>query len=129
MPLGTSGRRPRCVHGKQCHPCRSGPVGGARVVFTGNSATRPARDLWDASRLVNFTTKTTQQQQQQQQQQHLPPPTTNPSWNPWRQSSWSITQHCNHSPTSRMRVTILLKQMSHIYLNRLRNFDIRHAHQ
>ena len=28
VPLGIGGRRPRCVHGKQCHPCRSGPVGG-----------------------------------------------------------------------------------------------------
>ena len=80
VPLGTGGRRPRCVHGKQCHPCCLGPVGGARVVFTGNSATRAARDLWEASRLLNarVTTKTNN------------PSISSPSWNLWRESSWYI---------------------------------------
>ena len=65
---------------KLCHPYRSRPVGGARVVFTGNSATRAARDLWEASRLVNarVTTKTTN------------PSISSPSWTLWRESSWII---------------------------------------
>ena len=43
---------PRCVHGKQCHPCRSRPVGVSRVVFTGNCVTRAARGRWEVSRVV-----------------------------------------------------------------------------